>query len=224
MWSGNNLGRHVRGSDPTRRAGPCDRRITGCVSWGRRRIPEPTVIIEGLFSSSLSQDRIVSRNRRFLGSLAPMSGLWAAESKVARVGPSTPESIDPRWLRPIRPKRATTPLAASGDPQAPGLSFGTARALIAEYAGVPPAEIGPEQVVEVLQAEGLAFSGCDQRRDALPANDFAGPAGSFWIPPTGEPVRPSKTSTSVACRPRDAATISGPPSLFTSRAESESPR
>jgi len=35
-----------------------------------------------------------------------MCGLEAVESTLARVGPTTPKSIDPKWLRSIRPKRA----------------------------------------------------------------------------------------------------------------------
>jgi hypothetical protein len=53
-------------------------------------MPEPPLALDRRFLSSLSQDRDVSGNSRFLGSLAPTSELWAAEPKLARVGPTTP--------------------------------------------------------------------------------------------------------------------------------------
>jgi hypothetical protein len=57
------------------------------MSWiGRRRsgMPGLQLTLDRRFLSSLSQDRDVSGNSRFLGSLAPTSGLWAAEPKLAR--------------------------------------------------------------------------------------------------------------------------------------------
>jgi hypothetical protein len=36
--------------------------------------------------------------------------------EAPRVGPTTPNSIDPRWLRSIRPTRASRPSDASVDP------------------------------------------------------------------------------------------------------------
>ncbi len=139
--------------------------------------------------------------------------LAARHPRGGRLGGAQPR-IDHRRHTHLRP------------PPAPGLSFGTARALIAEYAGDPPRAFR-------AGAGRRGASGrrpCVLRMRSTPRRlagepDFAGPAGNFWIPPTGAPVRPSKTSTSVACRPRDVAdVISGTPSLFTSRAESESPR
>jgi hypothetical protein len=53
-------------------------------------VPELPLTLDRRFLSSLSQDRDVSGNSRFLGSLAPTSGLWAAEPKLARFGPTTP--------------------------------------------------------------------------------------------------------------------------------------
>jgi hypothetical protein len=80
------------------------------MSWiGRRRsgMPELPLTLECRFLSSLSQDRDVSGNSRFLGSLAPTSGLWAAEPKLARFGPTQPKhrardlgaSVDPTEAR-----------------------------------------------------------------------------------------------------------------------------
>jgi hypothetical protein len=53
-------------------------------------VPEVPLTLDRRFLSSLFQDRGVSGNDRFLGSLAPTSGLWAAEPKPARFGPTTP--------------------------------------------------------------------------------------------------------------------------------------
>jgi hypothetical protein len=68
----------------------------------RKRIPELPLTVKRRFSSSLLRDRDGARKSRSPGSLAPTSGLWTAESRLARVGPTTP-------------KRATTSLAASVD-------------------------------------------------------------------------------------------------------------
>ena len=57
---------------------------------GGRRRPEPPFLVERRSSPSLPRDRDGTRESRSPGSLAPTSGLWATESRLARFGPTTP--------------------------------------------------------------------------------------------------------------------------------------
>ena len=78
-------------ADQTSRAfdGPVASPAGECPFSDRKRMPELPLTVERRLTSSLSQDRDVSGHSRCPGSLAPVSGLWAAESRPARVGPTT---------------------------------------------------------------------------------------------------------------------------------------
>ena len=82
--------------------------VVASASWGRSRTPKPTPIAELYFLSACSAEaRDGSGNRAFVDSLAPMRGLGAEESTLARFGPTTPTrarrladaSVDPTDAR-----------------------------------------------------------------------------------------------------------------------------
>ena len=60
--------------------------MAGLTFGGRSSTPEPTLITERFFSSACSpKARDRSGNREIVDSLAPMCGLRAVESKLARL-------------------------------------------------------------------------------------------------------------------------------------------
>src|SRR5262249_6006794 len=108
----------------------------------RKRIPELPLTVKRRFSSSLSRDRDGARKSRSPGSLAPTSGLWAAESRLARVGPTAPT-------------RATRTVDASVDPtdgrnawvptQAPRRDLRAGAAMYSPVAWLSPARRPPSE-------------------------------------------------------------------------------
>jgi hypothetical protein len=98
------IGRIIaRGSVASIPAGPVPIAREECALTDGFRIPELTLTAERRFSAAcFPKARGGSGNRAFVDSLAPKNGLGALESTLARFGPTTPKSIDRRWLLSIR--------------------------------------------------------------------------------------------------------------------------